>query len=156
MADDRIDWASVMAVGLVADAWFDERPDRRVRSLLEHELHGRLDPYQDNVTAIASALREAFEAGQREDVVYWRERAAAADEIADALRDELRALRRELAALRVLLGYLRGKEDTGLFVDDYGRVGVFFTGNISCAPDDWYTSHTALAAALGLEVEDDG
>ena len=69
--------------------------------------------------------------------------------------DEVGALRRELAALRVLLGYLRGKEDTGLFVDDYGRVGVFFTGNISCAPDDWYTSHTALAAALGLEVEDE-
>lgn len=71
-----------------------------------------------------------------------------------ALRDELRALRREVAAWNAVARWLRGQEEVGLFVLDDGRFGVFFTGNISCAPDDWYPSIPALAAALGLEVEE--
>lgn len=66
---------------------------------------------------------------------------------------ELRALRRELAAWNAVARWLRGQEEVGLFVLDDGRFGVFFTGNISCAPDDWYPSIPALAAALGLEVD---
>lgn len=144
MADDRIDlvdWCDVAAVGMVARDWFDDfREEHCVRALLAHESHAfckGLSVYQPNMDRIAAALREAHEAGRIE-----------------AQSSTNRSLRREVAAWNAVARWLRGQEEVGLFVLDDGRFGVFFTGNISCAPDDWYPSIPALAEALGLEVND--
>lgn len=120
MADDRIDWADVAAVGMVARDWFDDfREKHCVRALLAHESPAfcrGLSVYQPNVDRIAAALREAHEAGLREG---RRERARFTPaETADlmlmvrdvveaqyaAIREENRALREEVTRLRRELG----------------------------------------------------
>jgi hypothetical protein len=126
MADDRIDlvdWCDVAAVGMVARDWFDDfREEHCVRALLAHESHAfckGLSVYQPNMDRIASALREAHEAGREES----RTRVAVAQEVASylvsilpltpaaieimskelaRLQDENRTLRRELAARRAV------------------------------------------------------
>lgn len=133
MADDRIDWADVAALGAYGKElaeWDDSGP---VRAVIGRDGSGWLPLLDD----IAAALREAHEAGRIE-----------------AQSSTNRSLRRELAAWNAVARWLRGQEEVGLFVLDDGRFGVFFTGNISCAPDDWYPSIPALAAALGREVCD--
>jgi hypothetical protein len=133
MADDRIDWADVAAVGIVARDYASEANDHPVTFMIGSDLRGSVPLALE----VAAALREAYEAGRIE-----------------AQSSTNRSLRREVAAWNAVARWLRGQEEVGLFVLDDGRFGVFFTGNISCAPDDWYPSIHALAEALGLEVEE--
>lgn len=161
---DRIDWADVAAVGIAATEympWEDEDAGcGPVLAMLGTDGRG----WHPLIDAIAAALREAFEAGQKEG---QKERARftpaeAADRMLimrDAVeardQEEIRALRRDLAARRAVDGWLLEREGmraigwidgllTALEFDDAGDQRF-----VAQAP-----SHPALAAALGLEVED--
>ena len=148
MADDRIDWADVAAVGIVATDYYSEANPNPVAYLIGEDRMG--STYLAD--AIAAALREAHEAGLREriDVIdcdacgerHMTERGA-------AMASENRALRRELAARRAVDGWLWEWSQRRLAVEIDERLRAYREdGSWVEAPD-----YPALVAALGLEVE---
>ena len=154
MADDRIDWCDVAAVGLIADVLSTSASRGPVASLLEDLRREWCRDFRGGFTRdvgkAASALREAFEAGLRESGNLYTEHSLALDRLLEQA-EELAALRRELSARRAVDGWLRQwnhhleVEHDGLHVRGPNR-GPFHIE----APD-----YPALAAALGLEVEDE-
>ena len=149
MADDRIDWADVAAVGIVATDYYSEANPNPVAYLIGEDRMG--STYLAD--AIAAALREAFEAGQRESGNLYTEHSRALDRLLEQA-EELAALRRELASRRAVDGWLRADSCRSLRVTDWGE--LFATTwddgrerRNARAPD-----YPALAAALGLEVEE--
>lgn len=156
--DDRIDWADVAAVGALATEympWEDEDTDRGpVRTLLEKDSRG----WRRLIGVVSAALREAYEAGLREriDVLdcdacgerHMTERGA-------AIVAENRALRREVAARRAVDGWLRADSCRSLRVTYWGDVcaTIWEDGNERIVA--MKANYLDLAAALGLEVEDE-
>lgn len=142
---DLPDWAYVASELLLA------MPDMICRSIRPEYTAAR--------DAIAAALREAFEAGQKAridvldcDACGERHMTSRGAE----MRDELRTIRRELAARRAVDRWLQEREGmraiglidgllTALEFDDNGDQRF-----VAQAPD-----YPALAAALGLEVNGD-
>ena len=122
MADDRIDWADVAAIGFLAARLDDVYP---LPAAIEWHADGGED--RDQCDAIAAALREAHEAGLREriDVLdcdacgerHMTERGA-------AIVAENRELRRELEETRARLAKVERERDSaamfalGLEVED--------------------------------------
>jgi hypothetical protein len=154
MADDRIDWADVAALGAYGKElaeWDDSGP---VRAVLGRDGSGWLPLLDD----IASALREAFEAGQRE---------ARDDAVCDAcgerhltsrgaeMRDELRALRRELARWEAVAKWLGEDCDRALGGYCDGFEVIEWLDVREYRTEARAPTIPALAAALGLEVEDE-
>jgi hypothetical protein len=160
MRNETIDWADVAAVGLIADVLSTSASRGPVASLLEDLRREWCRDFRGGFTRdvgkAASALREAFEAGQRESGNLYTEHSLALDRLLEQA-EELAALRRELAARRAVDRWLRAASCRSLRVTDWGE--LFATTwddgrerRNARAPD-----YPALAAALGLEVgvEDD-
>ncbi len=151
--DDRIDWADVAAVGVVAGVRWgnDEHPVSELLQVFERED----DDLDCDLYNVRYALREAFEAGRREGEVVGESRDVEKDamrEMIASLQEENRALRRELAARRAVDGWLAGSS--------LRRIAVIMPERVLIALADGWTAATgidypALAAALGLEVEDE-
>ena len=158
MADDRIDWASVMAVHTMATAMANcagyEYTDGEtpVPLVIADVSSGEPEPEAIHL-AIAAALREAHEAGQRESGNLYTEHSRALDRLLEQA-EELAALRRELAARRAVDGWL-GESNSR-----YLEVGIL-SGLLNAVERHRDVdgivaagaTYPALAAALGLEVE---
>lgn len=166
---DLLDWADVAAVGVLTSCITDPSAYAAFDSLIAGTVADLEYPtVLAEHRAIAAALREAFEAGLREG---RRERArftpAETAErmlmVKDIVEDEhrtlladLRALRRELAARRAVDGWLRASSYLrAIAINADGDVAAGVEG----ADQHWHTvakspTYPALAAALGLEVEE--
>ena len=151
MSNETIDWADVAALGLVMVANGGCSIPEAVSVIGAHGLRDHADRH----CAFAAALREAFEAGLRESGNLYTEHSLALDRLLEQA-EELAALRRELSARRAVDGWLR---------DDEGMRALGVLDGLLTAilwPDDdgqelhcQAPTYPALAAALGLEVEDE-
>jgi hypothetical protein len=146
-----VDWADVAAVGIVATDYYSEANPNPVAYLIGEDRMG--STYLAD--AIASALREAFEAGLRESGNLYTEHSLALDRLLEQA-EELAALRRELAARRAVDGWL-GESNSR-----YLEVGIL-SGLLNAVERHRDVdgvvaagaTYPALVAALGLEVEDE-
>jgi len=104
---------------------------------------------------IASALREAHEAGLRESGNLYTEHSRALDRLLEQA-EELAALRRELAARRAVDGWLG--ESNGRYLEVGILSGLLNAVERHRDVDGVVAAgatYPALVAALGLEVEDE-
>jgi hypothetical protein len=158
MADDRIDWCDVAAVGLIADVLSTSASRGPVAELLADLRREWCRDFRGGFTRdvgkAASALREAHEAGLRESGKLYDEHSLALDRLLEQAA-ELAALRRELAARRAVDGWLRADSCRSLRVTDWGELFATTWDDGRERTNARAHDYPALAAALGLEVGDE-